>query len=263
MPRRARQQSESGIHHVMLRGVNRDPIFVDDTDYASFLDCLLATKAASGCQILAYCLMPNHVHLLVRAVDEPIGDVIKRLGVRYSRRFNHRHGRVGHLFQDRFKSKPVDDDAYLVTVLRYIWNNPVEAALVSCPEHFRWSSRHLLGHPSALLDEPELLRLIPPQTMADLIASAPEPARPEAKAKLGRPPRYAIEEVAARLSAVSGVRDRSEFAELPRPARSAVVKLLHVSGASLRQIAEVTGLSVSVVMRLNLDSAAVAKLPVH
>lgn len=259
MPRRARQHSESGIYHVMLRGINRDPIFLDDTDRASFLACLTAAKEASGCHVLAYCLMPNHVHLLLRAAGEPIGTVVKRLGVRYSWRFNNRHGRVGHLFQDRFKSKPVDDDAYLVTLLRYIWNNPVEAALVDRPEHFRWSSRHLLGCPSALLDERELLRLIPAESLAE-IAAAPAPVQLAPAPGPGRRPRYALEEVAAQLSVASGARNPAEFAQLPRTARVAAVKHLRVAGASFRQIASVTGVSESMAIRLHLASSAASGL---
>ncbi|MGF3998985.1 transposase, partial [Staphylococcus aureus] len=83
MPRQPRQLSDSGIYHVMLRGVNRDAIFLEEDDYERFLRTLALVKAASGCKVLAYCLMTNHAHLVLRATDEPIGAVMKRLGVRY------------------------------------------------------------------------------------------------------------------------------------------------------------------------------------
>lgn len=104
MPRRARRTAGSGIYHVMLRGVNRDPIFLDDEDRTYFLRALKTVRDASGCRVLAYCLMDNHVHLVLRTGAEPLGAVVKRLGVRYVARFNRRYDRVGHLFQDRFKS---------------------------------------------------------------------------------------------------------------------------------------------------------------
>lgn len=125
MPRRPRQLAESGIYHVMLRGVNRDAIFLDDEDCSRFLHSLGQAKDASGCSVLAYCLMSNHAHLVLRTGDEPIGAVVKRLGVRYAGWFNRKYGRIGHLFQDRFRSLPVEDDAYFVTLLRYVWNNPL------------------------------------------------------------------------------------------------------------------------------------------
>ena len=88
MPRRARQPAESQIYHVMLRGVNRAEIFLEPEDYDRFLVALARVRDASGCQVLAYCLMPNHVHLVLRTPVEPIGSVMKRLGVRYAGWFN-------------------------------------------------------------------------------------------------------------------------------------------------------------------------------
>ena len=98
MARRARQRAESGIYHVMLRGVNRDAIFLEDADRERFLRALTLTREASGCRVLAYCLMTNHVHLVLRTGDEPLGAAVKRLCVRYAGWFNHKYGRVGHLF---------------------------------------------------------------------------------------------------------------------------------------------------------------------
>ncbi len=113
MPRRARQLSESGIYHVMLRGVNRDVVFLEDEDRERFLFALRAARDASACKVLAFCLMDNHVHLVLRTGIEPIGSTVRRIGVRYAGWFNRKYDRVGHLFQDRFKSVPVDDDAHL------------------------------------------------------------------------------------------------------------------------------------------------------
>ena len=156
MPRRPRQLAESEIYHALARGVNRDAIFLEDEDFERFLHALALTKEASGCSILAYCLMTNHVHLVIRTGPEPIGTVMKRLGVRYASWFNRKYGRVGHVFQDRFRSLPVEDDEYFVALLRYVWRNPVEAGLVGRPEDYRWSSRRLLGKFSHLIDGDEL-----------------------------------------------------------------------------------------------------------
>lgn len=91
MPRRARPLSQSGIYHVMVRGVNHDAIFLEDEDRERFLVALARTKEASGCRVLVYCLMSNHVHLLLRIGPEPISAVMKRLGVRYAGWFNHKY----------------------------------------------------------------------------------------------------------------------------------------------------------------------------
>jgi putative transposase len=174
MARQPRQVAESGIHHVMLRGVNRDAVFLEEADYKCFLHFLVLVKAASGCRVLAYCLMTNHVHLVVRVTNESVGNVIKRLGVRYVGWFNKKYGRVGHLFQSRFASLPVEDGAYLAALIRYVWNNPVAAGLADASDRYRWSSRHLLGHASPIVDEDALRELFSESELNEL-ATGPAP----------------------------------------------------------------------------------------
>ena len=90
--------------------------------------------------IYAYCLMDNHVHLLINEGDDEIGKIMKRINISYAYYFNKKYGRIGHLFQDRFKSEGIDSDAYLLSVVRYIHNNPVKAGLVKNIEEYKWSS---------------------------------------------------------------------------------------------------------------------------
>jgi len=182
--------AESQIYHVMVRGVNRDAIFLEDEDYQRFLDALDQTREASGCVVLAYCLMSNHVHLVLRTPGEPISAVAKRLGVRYAGWFNRKYGRVGHVFQDRFRSLPVETDEYLVTLVRYVWNNPVEAGLVEDPREYPWSSRRFLVGGSSLVDVAALLRLVPSGAFESDAAPVSLPAF--IPAVIGRPQRTPI-----------------------------------------------------------------------
>ena len=140
MPRQARQESGSGIYHIMIRGVDRQVIFRDDEDRVRFLTLLKEAKAVSGYKLHAFCLMPNHVHLLVEPAEEPLGILFKRIGIRYAGWFNKKYNRVGHLFQDRFRSENVETDRYYMTVLRYILWNPVKAHMAPSPGTYRWSS---------------------------------------------------------------------------------------------------------------------------
>ena len=140
MPRQARKESGSGIYHVMLRGVNRQVIFQDDEDRIRFLTVLKHVKADSGFRLHAFCLMPNHVHLLMEPAGEPLGIIFKRIGVSYAGWYNKKYDRVGHLFQDRFRSENVETDRYYMTALRYILWNPVKAGMVPAPGMYRWSS---------------------------------------------------------------------------------------------------------------------------
>ncbi len=261
MPRRARQHSESGIYHVMLRGVNRDAIFLEEEDGARFLHALAQTRELSGCRVLAYCLMPNHVHLVLRTAGEPIGTVMKRLGVRYAGWFNRKYGRVGHVFQDRFRSEPVEDDAYLVSLIRYVWANPVEAGLAPSAEEYRWSSRRLLGQ-SSLVDEAELRRLMPPGAIEQVASVRLVSSLDEAPPGSGRPPGHSEDEVAQLLEHACGVRSPEDFGYLSRHVQRRAIRELRTRSVSYAQIARATGMSVSGVRRVHIagqwTAAAVA-----
>ena len=246
MTRQPRRPSETGVHHVMLRGVNRDAIFLENEDFERFLRALQDSKAASGSAVLAYCLMTNHVHLVLHTEKEPIGVVMKRLGVRYASWFNRKYGRVGHVFQDRFASKPIEDDAYLSAVLPYIWNNPVVAGMAARPEAYPWSSRRWLGHASPLLDHDLLSKLL----SVDAVELADAHAADGVRLDLLKPLRYTPAEVAELLHAASGVRTPQEFRALPREVQRLVVGELRTRGVSYSLIARVIGRPKSTVVRM-------------
>ena len=140
MPRQSRKNSGTGIYHVMLRGINRQNIFEDSDDYFKFIKLLHQSahpKDEKGlelpplCLFYAYCLMPNHVHLLLCEKNWPLGEIVKSIAASYALYYNKKYGRIGHLFQDRFKSEPCNDAHYFMTLFRYIHQNPVKAGLVS------------------------------------------------------------------------------------------------------------------------------------
>lgn len=149
MARQARKISGSGIYHVMMRGINRQNIFEDAEDYHRFTVLLYqmahpvddgGKPLPSRCVFYAYCLMSNHVHLLMREASESMASVVKRIGVSYAQYYNKKYLHFGHLFQDRFKSEPVNDNAYFFTLLRYIHQNPVAAGISSDISGYQWSS---------------------------------------------------------------------------------------------------------------------------
>ena len=129
MPRQARKKSEGGIYHIMFRGINRQQIFEDSEDNEKFLDILRECKAISEYNVFAYCLMGNHLHLLMRFEKEPIEQSLKRICGRFVYWYNTKYGRVGHLFQDRYKSEPIEEDSYFSACVRYIHQNPVKAGI--------------------------------------------------------------------------------------------------------------------------------------
>lgn len=140
MARIGRIESSTGIYHVMVRGINKQSIFKEDNDYYKYLNILKEYQEEIGFELYAYCLMNNHLHLLVKEGDEKIGNTMKRIGVSYVSWFNWQYNRSGHLFQGRFRSEPVEDESYFITLLRYIHQNPIKAGLVKKIEKYKWSS---------------------------------------------------------------------------------------------------------------------------
>lgn len=136
----ARKKSQSGIYHIIIRGINRKKIFRENKDYKKFIEILNKYKDICDYELYTYCLMENHVHLLLKEGKEEIGDTMRRIGSSYVLWYNKKYDRVGYLFQDRYKSEPVEDDSYFLTVLRYILQNPVKGGIVNSAEDYRWSN---------------------------------------------------------------------------------------------------------------------------
>jgi putative transposase len=164
MPRTVRIVLPELPHHITQRGNRRQPVFFKEGDYQLYLRLMTEECRKSGVRIWAYCLMPNHVHLL--AVPETETALTAAIGEghrRYTWLINRREGWTGHLWQGRYGSEPLADDAALFTVVRYIERNPVEAGLVARPQDWPCSSAraHLGGPVDPLLDDAELRAMVP------------------------------------------------------------------------------------------------------
>jgi len=140
MARQLRIQIPGGIHHVGARGNDRQPLFIDDADRRTFLSVLSEATNRHGCSIHAFCLMDNHVHLVVEDSRAELSKCLQQLNGRYAQRFNRKHGRTGHVFEGRFWNSLLDTDAYLTTAVEYVHRNPIEAAIVENLSDYRWSS---------------------------------------------------------------------------------------------------------------------------
>lgn len=129
--------------HVIVRGNNRQIIFVADEDYAFYLEILADACARYGCQVHAYVLMTNHVHLLLTPLTQgAIGKVMQSVGRRYVQYFNYCYRRTGTLWEGRYKASLIDSECYALICYRYIELNPVRAGMVESPGDYRWSSYH-------------------------------------------------------------------------------------------------------------------------
>jgi putative transposase len=137
---RLRAEEAGATYHVYGRGVDRRRIFVDEVDYQAYVDALENVVLRQGWHLLSFCLMPNHVHLLVETPQTNLGAGMQRLHSRHALAFNHRHKRTGHLFENRFKAAKVRTDERLVRLAGYIPANPVVARLCDRARDWPWGS---------------------------------------------------------------------------------------------------------------------------
>ena len=156
MPRHARNLVNSGFYHIMIRGVNKQIIFNNDEDRMFFLRLMNYYKKKWKCKIHAYCLMDNHVHILFEDKEFLISDFMRDITSHYAIEFNKKYKRVGHLYQERFKSVVVYNEGYLLRLIRYIHRNPEEAGICKT-EDYKWSSYREYINNSIVIDKSYIL----------------------------------------------------------------------------------------------------------
>ena len=152
MPRIARSIKESGYRHVIIRGIGKQILFEEDNDSRYFLNLLKRYSKETKISICAYCLMDNHVHLLLHDYGTDTSLFMKKVGVSYSAYYNVKYDRIGHLFQDRFKSENICDERYYLTALRYILRNPEKAGICRTDE-YKWSSFNLYNARGSFIEQ--------------------------------------------------------------------------------------------------------------
>jgi len=141
MPRAARITEENGCYHIITRGNQKQSVFMDERDYAKYLDILLKYKKYYKFKLYCFCLMPNHVHIIIEVKNPSmLNKIMRGLNLSYTLYFNFKYKKVGHLWQDRFKSKMIQKDYYLLECINYIESNPLRASLTSRIAEYPWSS---------------------------------------------------------------------------------------------------------------------------
>ena len=239
MPRTERKKSKTSKYHVLIRGINKQRIFEEPEDYKRFLAIISDVKKLSGFKLYAYCLMGNHIHMLIEEGEEPISNVFRRIGSRYVFWYNWKYGRNGHLFQDRFRSEPVETDEYFITVLLYIYQNPVKAGICKRTIDYEWSSRSL-SEKNGLIDEAELYSITSKKDIEKLERIEIEGGILEPR--IGR--RQAISDEAAveQMKRLSETKSATEFQSMGREDQIRVFAELRKHGVSIRQLARLSGL---------------------
>ncbi len=241
MARGKRVKSESGIYHIMLRGNNKQRVFFDLEDYYKFLSVLGICKGICGYKIFAFCLMDNHIHLLIQEGEEPLDKAFKRIGVRFVGWYNAKYKRCGNLFQGRFKSVPVNDDEYFITALRYIHQNPVKAGIAKKCADYDFSSYNAYFTTAPLVDTDFALSLISISQFEELHN---EVVNDERLDKLEKDTiRLTAEEAKNAFEKETNCTTAKDFLQMPKDMQTAYINLLKEKHLSLRQICELTGVS--------------------
>ena len=240
MPRRARELSRTNIYHVMLRGINRQTIFEDNEDMYVFMTELKRCKDISDFKLHAFCLMPNHIHLLLETGKEPLEIIFKRLGSRYAVWYNRKYERVGHLFQDRFRSEKVETEAYFRTVLRYIMQNPMKAHLEAKPGSYKWSS--FLAYErgaGSLTDTQYAVDLFGQrETLINYLCETNEDKVMDEGDFIPRISDMRAKEIMEQITDCSST---PEFQSLEKDLQNQYMKKMYDRGMSIRQISRLTG----------------------
>lgn len=140
MPRKARAMSSTNFYHVIMRGINQEAIFHKSAYKRKLLHTMLEKQDKHPVEIYGYCIMNNHIHLLVRGEIRVLSSFIACINTAFAMYYNRMNQRIGYVFQDRFKSYPIEDENYFWTCLRYIHNNPVKAKICIKAKDYKWSS---------------------------------------------------------------------------------------------------------------------------
>lgn len=246
----ARKKSASGIYHVMVRGNNKQDIFFSRDDYEKFLSLLYEKVRTKSMALYAWCLMPNHIHLLVKEKTESLDKILGSVLTAYVMWINRKYARVGHLFQSRFKSQPVEDETYFLRVVRYIHRNPVKGNLCSRMEDYPYSSYSyyfrsgkfqaddLVFH---MIRKDEFERYHLEEDDENIFLSFNDTADLE------------DDEIIDKILETGQIKNIDEVKSLPGDQRAHVIQMLLQSGISYRRINGITGISISEIRKISRD----------
>lgn len=248
MARTARQRSESGYYHVMLRGAGKQCLFEGDADRLEFLRLMDDRTGQAGIDVLAWCLMDNHIHMVIFGDGDSMSSCLHALAGSYAMYFNGRTAHVGPVFQGRFKSKPIENEAYLLEAVRYVHNNPAEAGICAAPD-YPWSSyQQYVGrtesHGAAGRPRTNTQPILEILGGVEKFVSfhAEESAEGRRRYRAPGTARMSDEDAQAAAQTELGAETLQTLKQLGREERRPLLRRLHQAGLSIRQIERVTGI---------------------
>ncbi|RDI39180.1 transposase [Falsibacillus pallidus] len=255
MPRRARSKSSTAIYHLIMRGVNCQSIFEDDEDRTRFLETISRFKRNNSFQLYSYCLMNNHVHLLMKEGADSISTVVQKISSSYVYFYNEKYERSGHLFQERFKSEDINNMRYFLTVLRYIHQNPLRAGLSISVFDSPWTSIHEYEKKYSFVDTEFPLSLFSSNKKKayELFQQHMQTLTDDECLDYRIRMRLTDNDLREHMLAY-GIRSGSDLQKLELTQRNTILsRLKQIEGVSIRQLARITGISKSVIHRAGTE----------
>lgn len=248
MPRSPRSKSYTKVYHVIIRGINKQDIFLDNQDYRKFIKEIKRVKEKYEIEIYAYSLMRNHVHLVLYDKNDNISLTMQSLNISYSNYFNKKYERIGHLFENRFKSHAVNDEEYFKNVIRYVHKNPENAGLKA----YIWTSYYEYIVNSNQLINPKMVMKVFENNIENLKIFHKEYKKSQDYDKnfemLTKIQDYeAIEMIKNLINEENLMRVQNYDIEKKK---EAIKKIMLIEGITQIQISRILGISVSTIKRL-------------
>ena len=248
MPRSARRASITGTYHVILRGINQQIIFEEERDYQKCIHILKQCQEKNHFLLHAYCLMDNHIHLLLTLGDNDLGIIFRSFGAQFVYWYNAKYQRSGHLFQDRFHSEAVENERYFLTAIRYIHQNPVQVGLVNNPNDYKWSSSaKYFSNRKTFVEKQQAIKFA--GGLDNLQKFLLQPSEEKCLDVNEGNRRLTDDDGILLRNELTGCTSPGEFQRLEKEVRNSYLKELHTSGLSVRQLVRLCGISKSTIER--------------
>jgi len=256
-----RKESSLNIYHVIYRGINKQQIFADPDDYGKFLTVLRKYEPICGFKLYAYCLMSNHIHLVIKTGEMPLGRIFQHVIPSFVYWYNKKYERVGSLFQARFKSRPINNTNQLLTVIRYVHQNPVKAAICKHPGRYEYSSyKGYFGND--LIDASYIRSFISPDEFNHFNCDKKDKKGKKCKSGKIEPkedfcidiedekPRMNDKRAIEIMARLSGCANVTEFQALDTASRDKALLGMHTAGISMSQASRLTGISYGMIRKV-------------
>ena len=245
MPTLPRKISSLGIYHVIYRGVNKQRIFEDDDDYGKFLTVLRKFRSKCDYKILGYCLMSNHIHLIIKTGKMSLGRIFQHIAPSFVYWYNKKYARVGCLFQSRFKSTPINSENQLLIVTRYVHQNPVKASICKRPGQYKYSS-FMNYFDNDLIDNSFVRSIVSCDDFYSFNCIKNDDNCMDID---DEKPRMNDSRAAKIMHKLSGCKNVTEFQALAVKVRDEMLRRMRKAGISISQSSRITGISYGVVRK--------------